>query len=335
MKRSYYLLAFTIPLSILVSFTLRGYWSYFSLFYAFVLLPAFELFLPNLKSNFSLEEELKIKNDPYFDGILWLMVPVQISLLLLFCHILSTKNLQTAELIGLISAMGIGCGVLGINVAHELGHRNNQFEQTLAKILLSTSLYWHFFIEHNKGHHKHASTPRDPESSRLNEGLYAFWFRSIKDSFLSALRIDKKQMIFALAIQMVLTFFIFFVWGKLALVSFLFSALVGIILLESVNYIEHYGLERKQISPEHFEKVRPCHSWNADNLLSRAVLFDLSRHSDHHANVARKYQILRHHDASPQMPTGYPGMILLSLVPPLWFKIMNKKIATFSSQGEA
>jgi alkane 1-monooxygenase len=109
---------------------------------------------------------------------------------------------------------------------------------------------------------------------------------------------------------------------------------VGIILLESVNYIEHYGLERKQISPEHFEKVRPCHSWNADNLLSRAVLFDLSRHSDHHANVARKYQILRHHDASPQMPTGYPGMILLSLIPPLWFKIMNKKIATFSSQGQ-
>jgi alkane 1-monooxygenase len=330
MKRSFYLLAFTVPLSIFLSFYLKGWWSYLSLVYTFVFLPLLELVLPVFNANLRPEEEVLWKSDKYFDGILWLMVPLQYGLLIYFCSILSHHSLESFEVIGLVSAMGIGCGVLGINVAHELGHRNNLLEQTMAKMLLSTSLYWHFFIEHNKGHHKNVSTPYDPESSRLNEVLYSFWFRSIKDSFLSAVKIDRKQMFLALFLQSILILTILLIWGSLAMWGFLASAAIGIILLESVNYIEHYGLSRKEIAPGRYEKVRPEHSWNADNPLSRAVLFDLSRHSDHHANVARKYQLLQHFDASPQMPTGYPGMILLSLIPPLWFKVMNKKISNLT-----
>lgn len=330
MKRSYYLLSFTIPLSILTSFIFKEGCSYLAVLYAFGLLPFLELIFPILKTNLSFEQQYVWKQDKYFDYILWIMVPIQYGLLFMYCQIMGSVNLQFYELIGLTLAMGLGCGVLGINVAHELGHRNNLFEQTLAKMLLSTSLYWHFFIEHNKGHHKNVSTPRDPETSRLNETLYAFWFRSIKDSFVGAFHIDRNEMIKSLVIQSLLPISIYFIWGSLAFWGFLISALIGIILLESVNYIEHYGLTRKEVAPGRYEKVLPKHSWNADNPLSRAVLFDLSRHSDHHAHVNKKYQTLSHYDSSPQMPTGYPGMILLSLIPPLWFRIMNKKIQSLA-----
>lgn len=326
MKRQYYLLAFTIPVFVFLSLALRGGWSYLAVIFAFGLLPFLELFLPGIGQNLSTESEEQWKKDKYFDVMLWLMVPIQWGLLVYFCEILSTEDLAPSELIGLVSAMGIACGVLGINVAHELGHRNNRLEQGLAKLLLSTSLYWHFFIEHNRGHHKHVSTPLDPESSRLNEPLYFFWYRSIKDSFLSAFKIDQKQVVLAVLVQALLTLAIYLLWGERALYGFLASALFGILLLETVNYIEHYGLVRKETGPKKFEKVQVQHSWNANNPLSRTILFDLSRHSDHHANINRKYQLLRHHEESPQLPTGYPGMLLLALVPPLWFRVMNKKI---------
>jgi alkane 1-monooxygenase len=119
---------------------------------------------------------------------------------------------------------------------------------------------------------------------------------------------------------------IFQIGGAYVGIVYLIAALIGILLLESVNYIEHYGLCRNEISPGHYERVTPVHSWNSNHRVGRSLLFELSRHSDHHYNAARKYQILRHHENSPQMPTGYPGMILLALFPPFWFKVMNPKI---------
>jgi alkane 1-monooxygenase len=300
--------------------------SYFAVAYAFIFLPLLEIFLPVLKENKTPPEEEDMKEMIYFDVILWIMVPLQYGLLFWFCHLFENSDLGVMERIGLISAMGLGCGVLGINVAHELGHRSHPMEQILAKLLLTTSLYWHFFIEHNKGHHKNVSTPLDPETSRLNENLYAFCFRSIKESFFSAFKIDPKEMRKAVMLEILFMIFLYFFFGERALVGFILSAIMGIILLESVNYIEHYGLMRKETTPGRYEKVLPRHSWNSDHPLSRAVLFELSRHSDHHSNVGRKYQILRHHDSSPELPTGYPGMILLALIPPLWFRVMNKKV---------
>jgi alkane 1-monooxygenase len=326
MKKSYYLLSLTIPLAIFISFWLGGILSYFAVVYAFVFLPLLEIFLPVLKENKTPSEEEQIKDHIYFDVIIWIMVPVQYGLLFWFCHLYENPDLGIMERIGLISAMGLGCGVLGINVAHELGHRSHPLEQVLAKLLLTTSLYWHFFIEHNKGHHKNVSTPLDPETSRLNETLYGFCLRSIKESFFSAFKIDPKEMKKAMMLEIIFMIFLYFFFGERALVGFILSAIMGIILLESVNYIEHYGLMRKETTPGRYEKVLPHHSWNSDHPLSRAMLFELSRHSDHHSNVGRKYQILRHHDSSPELPTGYPGMILLALIPPLWFRVMNKKV---------
>jgi len=246
--------------------------------------------------------------------------------------------LTMIEIIGRISAMGLLCGVFGINVAHELGHRDHPAEQFMAKALLMTSLYMHFIIEHNRGHHRRVSTVEDPSSARLGEPLYLFWIRSVFFAYLSAWSLaadaikKKNKSIYSLhnemivfhLIQATLIIIIFYFFGWQVALFFIFAAINGFLLLETVNYIEHYGLVRKLKQNGSYERVSPSHSWNSDHVLGRLLLFELSRHSDHHILAIRKYQVLRHIDSSPQMPTGYPGMMMLSTIPPLWFMVVHK-----------
>jgi alkane 1-monooxygenase len=198
----------------------------------------------------------------------------------------------------------------------------------------------HFFIEHNKGHHKRVATPEDPSSARYGEWIFAFYFRSVFLSYFNAWKIANNdvrkkgrpvlslsnEMIQFHLIEIAFVAIIFFVFGWLTTIYFLAAAIIGFLLLETVNYIEHYGLQRKFIAEGKYERAMPAHSWNSDHVIGRLFLFELSRHSDHHYLASRKYQVLRHHDDSPQMPTGYPGMMLLALMPPLWFMVMNKRI---------
>jgi alkane 1-monooxygenase len=244
--------------------------------------------------------------------------------------------------------MGLLCGIFGINVAHELGHRVDRFEQTLAKALLLTSLYMHFFTEHNKGHHKRVATPEDPSSARFGEPVYTFYFRTIVMSYVSAWHIANEEcrkkrgtafsvhneMIRFQFLQIAFVALIGWYFGTSAVLAFLGAAFMGMLMLETVNYIEHYGLQRKLGASGQYERAMPHHSWNSDHVVGRLMLFELSRHSDHHYLASRKYQVLRHHDNAPQMPTGYPGMMLLALVPPLWFSIMHKKIKEWQQAHE-
>jgi alkane 1-monooxygenase len=208
--------------------------------------------------------------------------------------------------------------------------------------LLLTSLYMHFYIEHNRGHHKNVSTELDPSSARKGEMLYTFWIRTVIFSYLSAWHLENQRLIdknksrFSLQNEMLIFQIIQLVFlaaigahfGFIVLLYFICAAIGGFLLLETVNYIEHYGLVRNKKN-NGFERVLPIHSWNSNHPVGRMVLFELSRHSDHHFIASRKYQILRHLDESPQMPTGYPGMMLLALLPPLWFKIMDKRISMY------
>ena len=133
-------------------------------------------------------------------------------------------------------------------------------------------------------------------------------------------------MIWYQVIQASLVALVFLAFGWKAMLLFLLAATIGFLLLETVNYIEHYGLRRDKVSEHRYENVQPHHSWNSNHPIGRVLLFELSRHSDHHFEPHRKYQVLKHHEASPQMPTGYPGMMVLSTIPPLWFLVMNKRI---------
>jgi alkane 1-monooxygenase len=324
----------------LLAFFSTGIAVWLPLIYAFAIIPLLELFLKPNTQNLSAAEEEMVRKDRIYDVLLWLVVPFQYTALICFLYVVSHQSHNTIDLVGKTAVMGLLCGTFGINVGHELGHRVNAFEQRLAQALLLTSLYTHFFIEHNKGHHKHVATPQDPSSARLGEPLYLFWLRTVSGTYGSAWRIANEEarkkghaafslhneMLQLQLVQLLFVLVIYFVFGGFATILFIAAAVMGFLLLETVNYIEHYGLQRKQVAEGKYERALPGHSWNSNHVIGRVMLFELSRHSDHHYLTSRKYQILRHHDDSPQMPTGYPGMMLMALVPPVWFWVMNRRI---------
>lgn len=343
-----YLLPILLYIGCAYAFTHHGIFTWLPMMHAWILIPVLELFISPNNRNMSDAEEDLAKDNYLYDAMLYLIVLFQYAALFIFLKQITEPGLFWWETLGRIMCMGLLCGTFGINVGHELGHRKNKVEQSLAKMLLATSLYMHFFIEHNKGHHKHVATPNDPSSARMNEPVYLFYFRTIIYSYVSAWYIandesikktgskfsTKNEMIQAHLWQGLLLIIIYVVFGLLPLLYFLCAALMGILLLETVNYIEHYGLQRKETEPGKFERAMPQHSWNSNHVMGRMMLFELSRHSDHHYLASRKYQVLRHHAEAPQLPTGYPGSMLLSLIPPIWFSVMNKRIEQLNNPIE-
>lgn len=345
MKGLKYLTILLLPITVYISFTSKGWLTFLPLIVFFGFVPALELLFSPDKRNFSREEEGIEKHKFIYTGILYLMIPIQIVFLFYFFSAINQSELSTIDLAGRVSAMGLMCSVIGINIGHELGHRNNRFDEFLGEILLLTSLNTHFLPYHNAGHHFNVATPKDAATARKNELLYVFWIRSHFTSYLQAWQLENKRMkeegrswfhyqnrmvIYTLANIILLTS-IFLFTGGYGLLCFISAAVFGIILLETVNYIEHYGLLRTKNEHGRYEKVKRTHSWNSDHQIGKILLFNLSRHSDHHYNGAKHYQLLKSLPESPQMPTGYPGMMLLSLFPPLWFLLMNKKLQKINS----
>ena len=348
MKHLKYTMPFILPILFFCGLEFGEWITFAPVIFAFGFIPSLELFIkPNQKNLEAAEIEMR-REDRNYDFLLYLVAPVIYICIVFYLRALSQMPLEFYEKMGLTLSLGVILGGLGINVAHELGHRTNSFEQNLAKLLLLPSAYMHFFIEHNRGHHKNVSTPDDPASSRRNEMVYQFWIRSIIFSYISAWKIENQrlrrlnQKVFSLKnemlrfqfIQIAFWMLIGFTFGMEILIWYTGAAIIGFLMLETVNYIEHYGLMRAKITEFRYEKVQPTHSWNSNHVIGRIMLFELSRHSDHHFQPQKKYQILEHHDHSPQMPTGYPGMMLLSLFPPLWFALMNPKISKSRSNGK-
>lgn len=334
------MLVFIIPVLAYISFTSRGWLTFLPELIAFGLVPILELFFNPDSKNFDKETAKLEKENKLYSWILFLTVPVQIGMLIFFFYAIQ-EPLTTVETIGRITSMGVLCGILGINVGHELGHRLHRGEQFLGELMLLSSLNTHFLPYHNGGHHFNVATPMDAATARKNEPLYLFWIRShfssyrqawqlenkrLKNENKSSLSLQNKMVQYTLATIIVLVA-IFMLFGWWVLLSFVLAAIIGILQLETVNYIEHYALLRKKNEQGRYEKVRHYHSWNSDHIIGKLILFNLSRHSDHHYNGSKPYQVLNSLPESPQMPTGYPGMMVLSLLPPLWFTYMNAKIA--------
>lgn len=334
-----YLLSFVSAGIATFSLFLHGIWAWAFVFYAFAFIPAIELFFKGDASNFSDGDSEKIKNQPIYDYLLYAIFYTQWGLVILFFWRLYMEG-PTADTLARIFTLGITCGVFGINVAHELGHRKNAWAQFYAQGLLLSSLYMHFTIEHNKGHHTHVGTLADGATARRNEWIFLFWFRSIYTCYTGAWKIQSielrkkglrfwswsNKMLVHTIIQILFLSAVGWWLGEWILLSFIMAAMVGFLLLETVNYVEHYGLMRAIKPNGRPVNVAPVHSWNSNHPIGRGLLFELSRHSDHHYRASRKYQVLRSFESSPLMPTGYPGMILMSLVPPLWFKVMNRRV---------
>lgn len=335
-----YFIAYIAPLASFAAVIWQGYWSFATVVVAFVMIPLAEQFAGGTTANLTPEEEAKKAVSPLFDALLYLNLPILFAALWLYFSAVANGGLQTWEVVGMTLSVGILVGTIGINVAHELGHRTKKYEQLMAKVLLTTALYTHFNIEHNRGHHLWVSTPQDPSSARLGESIYRFWLRSVSGTYVNAWRLENDRLrragksVFSLANEMIWmdlgkVFYLGLVWWLFGWTGVGFAvavAVLGFLLLETVNYIEHYGLVRKRLPSGFYEKVTPRHSWNSNHELGRIFLYELTRHSDHHFKATRKYQVLRHFDESPQLPHGYPASMLMAFVPPLWFSVMDKKV---------
>ncbi len=337
-----YLMAYTLPLVAWFGLSRGGLWYFAPAIYAFGIIPIFETLLAQDGRNLGEQEKEKLKIHPIFDWMLYLNVPMVYGILLYGLVLGTSLQLSTISLIGLISAIGITMAVNGINVGHELGHRNSAAERFLGKLLLLPSLYLHFYLEHNKGHHLYVATPKDPATARYNQSVYHFWVSSVLGQYFSAWRLQRQilkaeeipflslrnHMFWSTVAQIAYLAGIWLAFGMLGALIATGAAVVSFLMLETVNYIEHYGLRRQLLPSGRYERTTARHSWNSNHTVGRIVLYELTRHSDHHARSNKKYQLLDCKEEAPQLPYGYPTSMVLSLIPGLWFSIMNRRVPT-------
>jgi len=294
----------------------------------------------------------RLENDRYYRWITYLFMPIQylgffgafvwIARPEWLPHSWGVEELSTFGMLGVAISIG-AIGGIGINTAHELGHKKESHERWLSKIALAQSFYGHFYIEHNRGHHVRVATPEDPASSRFGENFYQFWPRTVGGSVKNAWRLEKKRyarkgqhpfrigndVLNAWLMSAVLWGALMAVLGPWILPLLVVQAIVGFSLLEVVNFMEHYGMLRQKVGVgqrQRYERVDPSHSWNSNNIATNVLLYHLQRHSDHHANPTRRYQSLRDYEESPVLPTGYAGMIVLAIVPAIWRRVMDPRV---------
>ncbi|MER6118080.1 alkane 1-monooxygenase [Streptomyces sp. NPDC001743] len=281
----------------------------------------------------------RLEQDRYYRWCIFLYLPVQYAGLVVGCWLITRGGLSPADRMGLSLTLG-GVAGIGINTAHELGHKKESVERRLSKIALAPTWYGHFFIEHNRGHHVRVATPEDPASARLGESFWRFLPRTVAGSLHSAWRLEKTRLkrrgkspwtlrndvLNAWAMSLVLFAALTVAFGPGILPYLVFQAVFGFCLLEVINYTEHYGLLRERTESGRYERCAPKHSWNSDHVTTNVFLYHLQRHSDHHANPTRRYQALRHFDEAPELPAGYAGMIVLAYFPPLWRRVMDHRV---------
>jgi alkane 1-monooxygenase len=343
-KRYAWLLGTIIPLLPfagwgLVELTGLDLFWYFGPMFVFGVIPLIDLVIgidPNNPPDEVLE---RLENDRFYRWVTYAFIPLQYVAFVWTAWLLSRPQYDVVDKVGMALTVGMVAGI-AINTAHELGHKKENHERWFARICLAQTAYGHFYIEHNRGHHVRVATPEDPASSKMGENIWRFLPRTMGGSLKSAWRLEKKRfgrrrqshwtikndVLNAWAMTIVL-------WG--ALMAFfgvgifpylVIQALVGIWLLESVNFLEHYGMRRQKLESGRFERVNPSHSWNSNNIGTNVLLYHLQRHSDHHANPTRRYQALRDYPEAPVLPTGYAGMIVLTWVPAVWRSVMDPRV---------
>lgn len=343
-----YFLAYLTPLSVVLGLERGGWSSFETVAWVYVLIPAIDALVGVDRCNLGRPEAAARERSIAYSLPLWLYAPTQLALIVWVLDKVAEGSLRPMEIAGLTVSTGIAAGAIGIVVAHELMHRRSRGERLLAWILMASVGYGHFCIEHVRGHHRRVATPHDPATARRGESFYAFWPRCVWGSLRSAWRLECErlarrgaarwgtgnEMLRLAFLQVALYGLVGLVFGGLGLAVFVALGVIAFSLLEIINYIEHYGLERREIAPGRYEPVGPEHSWNASHRITNWFLFELARHPDHHLNAGRRYPALRHLEASPQLPVGYAAISLLALVPPLWRRVMDPRVAAWRA-GQA
>lgn len=320
--------------------------AWFPLFFLFVLVPTADYAMGHDPRNPTPDEAIALERDRWFAAMTLLALPAQWAVMIWSGAHFAQAGFGLGGTVGWLLSQGIVGGVLAINVAHELIHKDTRFERAAGGLLLTSVGYHGFKIEHVRGHHVHVSTPEDASSARFGQSLWHFLPRALWRNTANAWKLEAKRLAAlglrplslrneligwtALWLAMAAAFALWL--GPIGLAYFLAQGFFAACSLEIINYIEHYGLERKRTADGRYERTTHLHSWNSDYLLSNWLLFHLQRHSDHHETPRRRYQALLHHADSPQLPGGYAAMFLLALCPPLWFRMVDPRVEAFKAR---
>ena len=331
---------FAAPLGpIMYLYTGHTQWLWIFLAFFYLGLPVLDFVFGEDKQNPPEQAVPELENTTYYRVITYLLVPIITFGFLFNVVFLATHDLHWLHWLAVAITTGSLLG-FGLNLGHEMGHKKRKLDKALALFTLSLGGYGHFSIEHNRGHHRDVATPEDPATSRMGEHIYEFMLREIPGAFKRAWKLEGErleragksrwnagnEMLQAGAMTLVLYTALIAMFGWPMVPVLAVVAFWGAFQLTSANYIEHYGLMRQKLPNGEYERCAPHHSWNSNHLVSNLVVFQLQRHSDHHANPARSYQSLRDFPELPSLPSGYFGMFLLAYVPPLWFAIMNPRL---------
>ena len=343
-KRGWWLLSLANPMIPLVGIV--GHWLTSSQLWLLVPLAMMFIMGPALDWLFGEDENNppealvpQLEQDAYYRVLTYLTVPLHYFTFLAVAIWVGTQGLSWWAFISLTIAAGFADG-FAINTGHELGHKRTKVETWLAKIVLAVPAYGHFWIEHNRGHHRDVATPDDPASARMGESIYRFARREIPGAFDRAWMLEhdrlcrkgvpvwslQNEVLQSYIITVVLQVGLIAAFGWIMLPFLLMHNVFAWWVLTSANYIEHYGLLRDKQPDGKYERCQPHHSWNANHKYSNLLLFHLQRHSDHHANPTRRYQSLRHFPDLPSLPIGYYGMYVVAYIPALWYKIMDERL---------
>ncbi|MDF2180123.1 alkane 1-monooxygenase [Aliiglaciecola sp. CAU 1673] len=317
-----------------------------ALFLYFVM-PPLDYLLGRDTLNPSSASQAALKNSKLLKALPVMTLPLQATLLFGSAAWLSSlPDISWVHWVVWAISLGVVGGVTAINPAHELIHRNSRLERGAGGALLSLVAYPSFKIEHIRGHHVNVATPLDNSTAKRGQSVYAFVPVAIFKNLRSAWQFERKRLAHqrlpvwhwrnellgwwlltaAIALLMLVCF------GVYGLAFFLLQSLVAIVELEAINYIEHYGLLRKQLANGRYEPPNENHSWDSSFLLSNLMLFQLQRHADHHAHPGRPYPLLRHCPGSPQLPGGYASMLLLALFPPLWRRVIHPRLQRYCAK---
>lgn len=333
LRNGLYVLSFTPATVVISGNLLGGYWTIGNIFYSLVILALIEWLTPPITANDS-----STVGDQMPKFILLFHVPLQLVSVASLFYGIQTGVIEGGWIVVAALSVGLNSGSGAIIVSHELIHRPHAFERFLGRLLLFTVGNMYFYIDHLKVHHKLVATHQDHVTARYHESLYRFFARSVVGQLRGAIQIENKRIReenrSSLSInhyvhrQFVLQFLLvgalYYFFGLWAIVAYIIQCFFANFLLEYVNYTQHYGLLRKDK-----ERVSEMHSWDSDQLVSRFVLVDLSRHADHHAHAAKPYHTLEHFDNSPKLPSGYAGLFFLAAIPVLWFKVIHPRIEAY------
>ncbi|KAA2285751.1 alkane 1-monooxygenase [Arenimonas fontis] len=350
-----FLLVFVVPVLMPASAWLAGatghadFAAWFPLFFLFVLLPALDYALGRDPDNVPVADEARVAGAAWFKALTLACLPAQLAVLAWSAHWFVHADLGPAGIAGWLLSQGVVGGIIAINPAHELIHKNGRLEPAVGGLLLATVGYHGFKVEHLRGHHVHVSTPEDPSSAPLGMSSWRFVPRALLLNSWNAWRLEADRLrcrglpvlhwrneMIGWSLAWLALAGAFGAWlGQPGLAFFLAQGLIAAGSLEVINYVEHYGLARRRLPDGRYERTTHLHSWNSDYALSNWLLFQLQRHSDHHAFPKRRYPILRHHPDSPQLSGGYAAMFVLALLPPLWRRVMDPRARAFLQSPRA